>query len=62
MTPKKDAEPISTDDFWYDLFDRGYIKPEDILEPEDAERVSEAVHTLESFKDDLDAAGLIEWR
>ena len=31
MKFKKDAE-ITTSDFWYDLFDGGYIKPENLLQ------------------------------
>ena len=45
--------PVFTADLYYDLFEGGYIKPEAMLEPEDAERVREAMRLVEAF---LDAA------
>lgn len=43
---------ISTGDFWYDLLDGGYLKPEDILEnKEDVEKVKEAIKALKEFVD-----------
>jgi hypothetical protein len=42
---------ISTDDFWYDLTDGGYLKPEEICAIKfDAMRVKEALAVLEDFK------------
>ena len=49
MKFKKDAE-ITTSDFWYDLFDGGYIKPENLLEsPEQAKEVNDAMKVLNKF-------------
>ncbi len=46
---------IAIDDFWYDLFEGGYIKPEDILQDQkDVENVKLAIKTLASFKDACD--------
>lgn len=39
-----------TDNFWYDLFDGGYIKPETFLEDESAKKVKEAILVLEEYK------------
>ena len=42
---------ISTEDFWYDLTDGGYIKPEEICQnQEDAEKVNYAIRTLQIFR------------
>lgn len=47
---KKGLE-ISVDDFWYDLFDGGYIKPEKLCkDKDDVEKVLNAVSILEDFK------------
>ena len=49
MEIKKGLE-ISTDDFWYDLTDGGYLKPKEICEkPEDAAKVIEAIEILRDF-------------
>jgi hypothetical protein len=43
---------ISTADFWYDITDGGYLKPEEICElPEDAKRIRAALAILEDFRD-----------
>lgn len=43
---------VSSGDFWYDLTDGGYIKPEDICElKEDANRVNEAVKIVREFQE-----------
>ena len=60
MQIKKDAKPIVTDDSYYDLFEGGYIKPEDLLEKDDAKRVQEAVNVIAEFFKALEEAGLIE--
>lgn len=46
---RKDADTVSTDDPYYDLFDGGYIDPDDLLEPESAARVNEALDTIREF-------------
>jgi len=47
---KKDLD-ISTDDFYYDLFMGGYIRPEDICKyKQDAEKVRKAIETIKEFE------------
>ncbi|MFW6002377.1 MAG: hypothetical protein ACOCQD_03475 [archaeon] len=42
---------VTTDDFWYDLTDGGYLKPEEILEdPKDVKRVKDAIATIREFE------------
>ena len=51
MKLKENLE-VSTDDFWYDISNGGYIKPEEMCEnPEDAKRIIEAIKTLQEFKE-----------
>jgi hypothetical protein len=41
----------TTDNFWYDLFEGGYLNPEDICEDkEDAKKVREAIRVLDDYK------------
>jgi len=43
---------ISTAEFWYDLTDGGYLKPDKICAlKEDAKKVKEAIATLKDFED-----------
>lgn len=56
---KTDAEDMSTTEPYYDLFDGGYIKPEDLLEEEDAKRVNEAVALIQQFFDEAEEKELI---
>ena len=54
MKIKKGLE-ISTSDFWYDLTDGGYLKPEEICENGiDAKRVVEAIELLMDFQQSCD--------
>ena len=54
MKLKKDAS-VTTSDFWYDLFDGGYIVPEDILEnQDDINLVNHAIEALEDFRESLE--------
>lgn len=58
MKVKKDA-PLATGDFWYDLFDGGYIRPESLLENQsDINSVKFAISVLEDFRKSLE--GIIE--
>jgi len=42
---------ISTAEFWYDLTDGGYLKPDKICAlKEDAEKVKEAIAVLKDFE------------
>ena len=51
MKIKRGVE-VGSSDFWYDLTDGGYIKPEEILEnPEDIKKVQEAIQIVKDFQD-----------
>jgi hypothetical protein len=53
---------LSTDDFWYDLTDGGYIKPEEILEdPKDVEKIKAAIDTINRWKFEMEEKGIIEY-
>lgn len=57
----KENVKITTDDFFYDLFLGGYIKPKDILVNEDdIARVNDAIDVIQDFYADLDEADIIE--
>lgn len=57
----KDHCQMGNDDFWYALFDGGYVNPEGILEDKDQlAEVKKAVETLTQFKDQLEKAGIYE--
>ena len=50
MVIKKGLE-IGTDDFWYDLTDGGYLKPNEICKnSEDAAKVNEAIAIIRDFE------------
>lgn len=54
MKLKEDAA-VTTGDFWYDLFDGGYIKPEELLEnSSDITKVNNAIKVLKEFRDTLE--------
>lgn len=55
------AEQISTSDFFYDLFDGGYIDPDLLVDEESAKKVKDAVATLEEFKQLLLDNDLMEY-
>lgn len=60
MEFKKNAK-IKTDDFFYDLFLGGYIKPADILVNDvDIQSVENAISVIREFYDDADEANIIE--
>ncbi len=53
---------ISTDDFFYDLFDGGYIKPEKLLKnKDDIKKVQEAISVITEFKDAAEAEDIIQY-
>jgi hypothetical protein len=61
MQFKKNVDPISSDDPYYDLFQGGYIKPELLLKnQEEVEKVKEAIATVKTFIDEATEKGLIE--
>lgn len=49
---KDDATKVYASDFWYDLIEGGYIKPEALLDSESAKKVIEAVEILRKFRDE----------
>jgi hypothetical protein len=52
----KDNCTVSTNDFWYDLTDGGYLKPEEILESElDIKRVKDAIELIRDFQDSCES-------
>jgi hypothetical protein len=54
MKYKKLKEQINVDDFWYDLFVGGYIKPEKLLVDEfDINKVQEAIELIKDFEQGL---------
>lgn len=49
-----------TGDFWYDLVEGNYIKPEDVLvSSADAKQVSDAITTLRSLQYEMQDANLL---
>lgn len=60
MNFKEDAEPVYTSEPHYDLMVGGYIKPEDLLEAEDAAKVTEAIKLVNQFMEEAEEVGLIE--
>jgi hypothetical protein len=57
----KDFCQTGTEDFWYALFDGGYVETEGILsDKEQLKTVNEAVETLREFKNQLERAGIYE--
>ena len=61
MIVKDDAPETSTEDFWYDLFEGGYFPPGDFLDEEnDAQRVSEAMATVQQYRQALEDSGKVE--
>ena len=61
MHIKDDIEVIVSDDKWYDLFDGGYIKPEEILEDyADIQKVEKAIETIEEFYLALELSGKLQ--
>ena len=60
MEFKENAQKVFTDDFWYDITDGGYITPNDMLSPADAERVNEAIDLLCEFQNEATELNLLE--
>ncbi len=62
FTFKKDAEGVAMDDFWYNLTDGGYIRPEKLIDDKDQlEKLNNAIATILTFKDELEEAGLVDF-
>ena len=56
----ENAEPVASSEFWYDLTDGGHIKPQELLEPEDALKVVEAIKLIQQFKAEAMEAGVLK--
>ena len=58
---KPDAEPQgSSDGFWYDVTDGGYVKPEAVLaDGEQVRKVKDAIDLLVDFKLAMEKKGLV---
>ena len=53
---------IVTDDFFYDLFDGGYINPEKLLKnQEDIDKVKNAIKVIKDFKDSAEDKDILEY-
>ena len=60
MKFKDDIDTVFTGEPYYDLFDGGYIDPEDMLEdPEDVRKVKAAVRLVDEFLFQAQEAGAI---
>ena len=58
---KKVDEPYFTSDKFYDLFDGGYIDPEDMLtDDKQVDKLLEAMNIIEDFLDQAEEEGVIE--
>ncbi len=53
-------EPVSTDDFYYDLFLCGDFKPEKFLDEISAKKVREAIEIIKQYESLLEDNDLIE--
>ena len=60
MEFKENVDTIYTSELYYDLFEGGYIKPENMLEKEDADKVKEAMNTIKNFLNEASKNNLIE--
>lgn len=57
----KEGAEVVCDDFWYDLFDGGYIKPDQLLESKEmAEKVMNAISVLEAFRCEMINQNVLE--
>lgn len=53
---------ITTSDFWYDVFEGGYIKPEKLLKSsDDIAKVKEAIAVLEKFYNSAEELDIINF-
>lgn len=56
----KKVNQIHTDDFWYDLFYGGYIKPEKLLKSkDDVAKIKNAMKVLLEFKEEAEEQEII---
>lgn len=51
----KEGLDFNTSDFWYDLFEGGYIEPEDFcIDIEDAKKLDYAIVLLSEFREAIE--------
>lgn len=61
MEIKENAEATATSDFWYDLFEGGYLSPSKFLKNEDdVKKIEDARQLLMSYKRALMDSELVE--
>lgn len=61
MKIKDLGDTLPSSDFWYDLFEGGYIKPEKyIANKKDLSKVRLAMAVLEEFKASMENASVLE--
>ena len=60
MKWKEDLEIVTTDDPYYDMLVGGSIDPNDLLEPDDAKRVKDALELVMKFYNEGMKLGYIE--
>lgn len=59
---KKNAK-VWTDDFWYDLTDGGYIKPDEfIADKAQAKAVNDAIELLKSMQRQMENKNILKYR
>lgn len=50
----------SSDGFWYDITDGGYVRPDQVLsDPGQLKKLNDAIEIVESFEKALEKAGLL---
>lgn len=60
VTIKEDAEPFETANFWYDVLEGGYlVLPKYVDSVAASNNIKEAIGILQSFKIDMEKAGMI---
>jgi len=60
MKFKKKVSKYHTTDFWYDLFEGGYLKPKKIVKKESQEEIEKAISILKKYKKELIENGVVE--
>lgn len=61
MKLKENAPILETGDFWYDLFQGGYVKFSNYVEEPLLSELIKAKQLLQEFENALDDNELIEW-
>jgi len=57
---KTNIDPISTSEFWYDVFEGGYIKPSKLMDHGD-EEIEAAIELLRDWRNRLENDDMIEY-